>query len=151
MSVCTHGDFIWSTRLPAPRPGPCSGYTSESTQQLSFAQFAFRVCLWGTSNFREEAKGSKMATSAANQKYSFDCKWHTHCGGCHFENTFPPIRVVLLIANGRPLWRPPFSRQNCIQSRDISMMPPRHYPECSPDIPLSYIILALSQSVLAIS
>ena len=35
--------------------------------------------------------------------------------GCHFEKPFQPIRVFLLTANGGPLRRPSFSRQNCVQ------------------------------------
>ena len=54
----------------------CLTVNSESTLRRFLAQFEFRVCLGGTFNFREEAKGStKMAASAANQSCSFNCKW----------------------------------------------------------------------------
>ena len=60
-----------------------------------FAQFAFRVCPGGVSNFRKEVKGSsKMADGAANQNCSFYCKW-------------------------------PCSRQNCVQIIETNQISPR--------------------------
>ena len=49
---------------------------SESTPRGILAEFAFRVCLRGVSNFRVEAKGSsKMTHGSANENCSFNCKW----------------------------------------------------------------------------
>ena len=36
-----------------------------------------------------------------------------------------PIRIVLLITNGGLLWRLPFSRQTCVQSREATHIFPR--------------------------
>ena len=87
-----------------------SGCASESTEsQLHNGFFCPiciqglpRRCLWGTSNFRNEGKGSsKMADSSANE----NCYLIAN-GSCHIEKPVQPIRVVLLIENGSPLWRP---------------------------------------------
>ena len=86
-----------------------------------------RRCLDGTSNFRVEANGSfKMASSVANQNCSFDCKWKPPYGGHHFEKPLQPIRVVLLIRIGSPVWTLPFSTQKWLQSKETNRISPWH-------------------------
>ena len=73
----------------------------------------------------KETKGySKMAAGPTNQNCSFDCKRQPLYGGCHFEEPFQPIRVLLLNANGSFLWRLPFPRQNCVQSKEATHISP---------------------------
>ena len=96
-----------------------------------------RRCLGGVSNLRvarKEAKGSsKMAASPTNQNCSFDGKWQSQYGCCHFEKPFQLIRVVLLIANsgchfqGRTVFT--VGRRPMFLHDDSEM-----YLECSPDI-----------------
>ena len=42
------------------------------------------------------------------------------------KEPFQPITVVLLIANGGPLGRPPFSRQSSVQSTEVNQISLRH-------------------------
>ena len=118
---------------PTQTSGPCSGYASVNskvTLRRLFAQFALGSALevpWrhlgGVSNFRQEAKGSsKMADSAVNQNCSFDCKWQPPMEAAILKKPFQLIRVVILIANGGPLCSLPFSRQNCVQSRETNQI-----------------------------
>ena len=112
-----------------------SRYLSESTPRRlhdDFCPICIQVLsrrhLLDVSNLRverKEAKGSsKMATGPANQNCSFDSKWQPQYGGCQFEKPFQSIRVVLLIANGGLPWRPPFSRQNSVKSREATHISP---------------------------
>ena len=81
-------------------------------------QFALRVCLevdsWGVTLLEQEAKtthgASKMAIGFSQWELFFELYMAARYGGHHFAQ-FHPIREVLWIANGFPLWRPPFSRQ----------------------------------------
>ena len=58
---------------------------------------------------------------------------------CHFEKPFQPIRVFLLIANGSQLWRLPFSRQNCVQSREANRISPQRLQGYTINTALVYI------------
>ena len=90
-----------------------SGYASELTPRWLGDAFLpkFAIVVW-LQGIKEEAKGSSKM-------------------GHHFEKPFQPIRVVLLIANGDPLSRPPFSRQNCVQSMEVTHISPRGTGGCT--------------------
>ena len=97
---------------------------------MTLCQFAFRVCLRGTSE----------ASHTSDRRQKVPLNWLS----------VQPMRIVLLIAKGSlpveavilknhfsqsklffglqmaaPLWRPPFSRQNCVQSREVNQISPR--------------------------
>ena len=78
-----------------------SGYASDLTQSqlrdgfnpICIQGLPWR-CLWGISNFKNEAKGSsKMADGSANENCSFNCKWQ------------PPMDAAIS--------KNPFNNQNC--------------------------------------
>ena len=94
--------------------GLCSVYASETTRQHFLAQFVFRVCLGGISNFKLEGNGSsKVAAGATNQNCSLACKWH------------PSMEATI------------FKAEFCSEQgggSNFSETPRRRYPECSPDL-----------------
>ena len=117
---------------PGLHSGDASRVDFKSTPQQFLAQF--RVCL----------RGASKVSSTSDRRQKAPLKWPTVqpmrnvlliangnplYGGCQFEKPFQPIRVVLLIANGGPLWRLPFLRQ---KSREANKITSRRHLERSP-------------------
>ena len=76
-----------------------------NSAMFSLAQFVFRVCL----------RGALEVSPTSDRRQNAPLKWLP----------VEPIRIVFLIANYSPLWRPPFSRQNCIQNREANQISPQ--------------------------
>ena len=82
---------------------------------------AFRVCLrvnsvtFSPPNLRSWSASKALHTLDRRQWAAKKKKWPL----------IQPIRIVLLISNDIPLWRPPFSRQNCVQSMEVKRISPR--------------------------